>query len=480
MMKSFLMVPHDDDQDDHINKVVTTWANQILDIAYDVEDGLKKIVLRVHGQSWWGIPRTLLDRRHVVEQMKELHTKVEHVGQRNLRYRLIDGASKAQNLSINTGPATDQTIYAFHEQSFQDTKYSPKAASSLVLPHTIENEIQEGQSYPEDDEMTMIQESLTHTSNVQGPVEEFQLIGREKEISDIIELILEHSSTQQQIQVIAVWGKGGVGKSTLISDIYHSQEVNQMFEKHAYVTVLQPFKLERLISSLAYQLDARKVASTKVADFTGLLDWCLQEKSCLIVLDDLSSTMEWDIILPCLLAMNSPSLVILITTRHEDIAKHCCKNPKCICLLNGLDEKGACDLFTQKVFKDKATDLTKHYPELVEPANLILKKCNGLPLAILTIGGFLAEQPTKTCGEWMKLDRCISLEMEMNPKFEGIKTVLMKSYDGLPYYLKSCILYLSIFLEDRIVSRRRLVSRWVAEGYSKDTSTAKRYFMELL
>ncbi|XP_037455592.1 disease resistance protein Pik-2-like [Triticum dicoccoides] len=668
--QSFLMVAHDDEQDDHVNKVVTTWANQVRDVAYDVEDGLKDIVVRIHGQSCWGIPRTLLDRRHVVEQMKELRAKVEDVSQRNARYRLIDGASKAPDLSINTAAddamlgvdeatrhvmdqhesrpgidlaqlivrddpgsgsgqirvigvwgtsgtaghtsiileaydnptikvkfpcrawvrvtrpfqpedfvqsmveqfqetfvevvdspleleleeaktgrelarqdgaylnnkrclivltdlstmeewhqimacfpenkmgsqivvsaeqvevaslcpgqksmvsklkklSAEQTIYAFHQQSFQDTTYSSKAASSLVLPHTIENEIQEGQSYSEDDEMTMIQESLTHTSNVQGPLEESRLIGREKEISYIIELIQEHSSTQQ-IQVIAVWGKGGVGKSTLISDIYHSQEVNQMFEKHAYVTVLQPFKIEKLLSSLIFQLDARKIASRKVEDFTGLLDRCLQEKSCLIVLDDLSSTMEWDIILPCLLAMNSPSLVILITTRHEDIGKHCCKNPKCICLLNGLDEKGACDLFIEKVFKDKATDLTKHYPELVEPANLILKKCNGLPLAILTIGGFLAEQPTKTVGEWTKLDRCISLEMEMNPKFEGVETVLMKSYDGLPYYLKSCILYLSIFLEDRTVSRRRLVCRWVAEGYSEDTSTAKRYFMELL
>nr|XP_045086144.1 disease resistance protein Pik-2-like [Aegilops tauschii subsp. strangulata] len=661
-MQSFLMVAYDDERDE-LSKVVATWVNQVRDVAYDVEDGLQDVVLRVHGQTWWGIPRTLLDRRHVTEQMKELRAKVEDVSQRNACYRLIDGAFKAPDLSINTGAAdamlgvdeatrhamnqhesragidlaqlivrddpgsgsgqigvigvwgtsgtaghasiileaydnptikvkfpcrawvrvtrpftpeefvqsmveqfqetfvevagspleleleeaktgrelarqdgayvnnkrylivltdlstmeewhqikacfpenkmgsqivvstervevaslcpgqksmvsklkklsAEQTIYAFHQQSFQDTTYSSKAASSLVLPHTIENEIQEGQSYSEDDEMTMIQESLTHTSNVQGPLEKFPLIGREKEISNIIELIQEHSSTQQ-IQVIAVWGKGGVGKSTLISDIYHSQEVNQMFEKHAYVTVLQPFKIEKLLSSLIFQLDARKVASTKVEDFTGLLDRCLQEKSCLIVLDDLSSTMEWDIILPCLLAMNSPSLVILITTRHEDIAKHCCKNPKCICLLNGLDEK-------LQVFKDKATDLTKHYHELVEPANLILNKCNGLPLAILTIGGFLAEQPTKTVGDWMKLDRCISLEMEMNPKFEGVKTVLMKSYDGLPYYLKSCILYLSIFLEDCTVSRRRFVSRWVAEGYSEDTSMAKRYFMELL
>ncbi|KAI4983347.1 hypothetical protein ZWY2020_023839 [Hordeum vulgare] len=529
MMQSFLMEAHDDERDE-LSKVVTTWVNQVRDVAYDVEDGLEDVVLRVHGQTWWGIPRTLLDRRHVAEQMKELRAKVEDVGQRNVRYRIINGASintaavdamfgvdeatrhdvnqpesrpgidlaqlilredpgsgsgsgqigvigvwgtsgtaghtsiileaydnpiikvkfpcrawvrvtrpfhqeefvqsmveqfretvagvadsplkleeaktgwelarqhgaciNKRHLIVLTDLSTieewhqikacfpenkmgsqivvsteqvevaslcsgqksmvsklkqlsaDQTIYAFHQQSFQDTAYSSKAASSLVLSHTIENEIQEGQSYYEDDEMTMTQQSTAHTSNVHGHLEEIQLIGREKEKSEITELIREHSTTQQ-IQVIAVWGKGGVGKTTLIRDIYHSQEVNQVFEKHAYVTVLQPFELEKFLSSLAFELDVRNVGSTEVADYPGVLGGCLQEKNCLIILDDLSSTTQWDIILPSLLAMNRRRLVILIITRQEDIAKHCCEKTKCIRLLNGLEEKDACDLFTK-------------------------------------------------------------------------------------------------------------------------------------
>ncbi|KAI4983335.1 hypothetical protein ZWY2020_023827 [Hordeum vulgare] len=116
MMQSFLMEAHGDERDE-LSKVATNWINQVRDVAYDVEDGLEDVVLRVHGRTWWGIPRTLLDRRHVAEQMKELRAKVEDVGQRNPRYRIIDGASKAQDLSINTtGPATDQTIFAFHQQ----------------------------------------------------------------------------------------------------------------------------------------------------------------------------------------------------------------------------------------------------------------------------------------------------------------------------------------------------------------------------
>ncbi|KAM3309841.1 hypothetical protein ACQJBY_030875 [Aegilops geniculata] len=265
-----------------------------------------------------------------------------------------------------------------------------------------------------------------------------------------------------------------------------------MFAKYAFVPILRPFKLEELLRSLALQLDARKgakdfvgdtqkdIASMGVVDLTEVLVKHLQGQSCLIVLDDLSSTTEWDKILHGLVATNNPSLLIVITTRREDVAKHCCKKPMCIRLLNGLKEKDAFNLFTKKVFKNKTTDLTKHYPELVEPSKLILKKCNGLPLAIVTIGGFLADQPKKTVTEWRKLNEHIGVELEMNPKFEAMKMVLMKSYDGLPYYLKSYFLYLSIFLEDRNVSRRHLVYRWIAEGYARDKSIADRYFMELV
>lgn len=129
--------------------------------------------------------------------------------------------------------------------------------------------------------------------------------------------------------------------------------------------------------------------------------------------------------------------------------------------------------------------MEEQYPELVEQANMILKKCDGLPLAIVTIGGFLANQP-KTVLEWRKLNEHISAELEMNPELEIIIAVLNKSYDGLPYHLKSCFLYMAIFPEGYKASRRRLVRRWTAEGYSREgrgksaEEIADNYFMELI
>ncbi|VAI74609.1 unnamed protein product [Triticum turgidum subsp. durum] len=120
-----------------------------------------------------------------------------------------------------------------------------------------------------------------------------------------------------------------------------------------------------------------------------------------------------------------------------------------------------------------------------DQAELILKKCDGLPLAIATIGGFLATKP-KTSLEWRKLNDHISVELENNPELEMIKTVLMSSYDGLPYHLKSCLLYFSIFPEDKNVRHGRLIRRWIAEGYSKEMRTktaeevAEEYFTDII
>ena len=122
---------------------------------------------------------------------------------------------------------------------------------------------------------------------------------------------------------------------------------------------------------------------------------------------------------------------------------------------------------------------------MLDQANLILKKCDGLPLAISTIGGYLANKP-KTALEWRKLNEGLSAELEINPELKMIKAVLMRSYDGLPYGLKSSFLYLSIFPEDHIIQRKRVVRRWIAEGYSREMQhmaaeqVAGKQFDELL
>jgi hypothetical protein len=131
------------------------------------------------------------------------------------------------------------------------------------------------------------------------------------------------------------------------------------------------------------------------------------------------------------------------------------------------------------------TENTNLGTDMLDQAALIIKKCHGLPLAISAIGGFLANKP-KTATEWRKVNDRIRVELDMNPELRSIKTVLMRSYDGLPYHLKSAFLYMSIFPEDYKIKRKRLIRRWIAEGYCRGMhgmsaeEVGDRYFEELL
>ncbi|CAM0958626.1 unnamed protein product [Alopecurus aequalis] len=398
--------------------------------------------------------------------------------------------------------SANQNIYAFHDKVPQDgadltkedsstSRASTSAGNKSTMPTS---EILQDHSTNEG--KNAVKKSLTHMRTMVAALEESQVVGREKEKDEIISLV--KSQGTEQFQVISVWGMGGLGKTTIVKDIYHNK-LSGIFEKRACVTVMRPFSLVELLRSLVMQLDREPsdkkgvmalMGSTKKtfllmppADLIEELARLLGNKRCLIILDDVSSIAEWDMIIPIFRQMENTSRII-VTTREEDIAKHCSKQRENVYNLKGLESKDARELFAKKVFKE-SIDLHKEYPELVEQAELILRKCNRLPLAIVTIGGFLASQ-SKTALEWRKLNDHISAELEMNPELGIIRTVLMRSYDGLPYHLKSCFLYMPIFPEDCRVGRGRLVRRWAAEGYPREVrgksgeEIADVYFLELI
>ncbi|KAL6900701.1 hypothetical protein ACP4OV_005377 [Aristida adscensionis] len=376
--------------------------------------------------------------------------------------RLIVCAQQVEVASLCVGPEDVQpeykqlsahpALYAFYEKDSQDDTYSTEQGLSSNTD-TIDNN------------NTVDRGRLTRMDTMVPAFKESQLIGRDMEKAEIIQLISNNSSPE--FEVISIYGMGGLGKTTLVKSVYQSQEISAKFDKRACVTLKRPFDTKELLSSLAMQLDGKQLGG---ADITKLknqspLAGSLAEKKYLIVLDDLSSTAEWDAVthhFPRTVATSR----IVVTTRERNIAKHCSRKDENIYELKLLGDKEAHDLFTEKVF-GKVINMEDQHLELVEEANLILKKCKGLPLAIVTIGGFLANL-SKTPLEWRKLNEHIGAELEINQELGAIKHILLKSYEGLPYDLKSCFLYLSIFPEDHSISRRRLVRRWIAEGYSSD------------
>lgn len=119
----------------------------------------------------------------------------------------------------------------------------------------------------------------------------------------------------------------------------------------------------------------------------------------------------------------------------------------------------------------------------MEQANQILTVCHGLPLAISTIGGLLANRPN-TSIEWRNMHE--HLRAELGSDLRKISNAIESSYNGLPYHLKSIFLYLSIFPVNHEMRRTRLLRRWMAEGHiarNRDMPTedvGERFFSELI
>uniref|UniRef100_I1R264 Uncharacterized protein n=1 Tax=Oryza glaberrima TaxID=4538 RepID=I1R264_ORYGL len=94
--------------------------------------------------------------------------------------------------------------------------------------------------------------------------------------------------------------------------------------------------------------------------------------------------------------------------------------------------------------------------ELAEVCDKLLKKYDGLPLAVLTIADALldVEPINKQCYEHVK-----------GRVMHDMIHIFSLSYHDLPPHLRTCLLYLSIFPEDYLIKKDFLIWRWIAEGF---------------
>lgn len=205
----------------------------------------------------------------------------------------------------------------------------------------------------------------------------------------------------------------------------------------------------------------------------------LQHKRYVIVLDDIWSIHAWEAVKHAL-PENNFSSRIMITTRFADIAASTSTKSN-ILYLQPLPLEESRTLFCRKAFRSSSCP-----PHLVNVSEKILKRCEGLPLAIVAIGSLLSSKDQSGSTEWELFYRGLGAELETNDSLGNLMKILSLSYTHLPYNLKCCFLYLGIFPEDDLIERMRLIRLWVAEGFveAKDGMTleeiAESYLNELV
>nr|TKW36798.1 hypothetical protein SEVIR_1G006500v2 [Setaria viridis] len=296
-----------------------------------------------------------------------------------------------------------------------------------------------------------------------------QLVGIREQADTLAQRIKEiHVDDDKRLKVFSIVGFGGLGKTTLAMELCRQLEAD--FECQALVSVSQAFDgvkdmkglLARLLPQIAkvkqdgdagrtHAMNQLNIDQMDVEGLSTKLNELLMNKS----------LPAWEAIRIGLPENNCGSRII-VTTRIETVAKAASSvSEDFVHHMKPLEQHASEKLFVKIVFGSVGA-----CPDgLKDTMSKILNKCGGLPLAIVKIASILASyNSVESVLMWIRVSNSIGSQMENHPTLEGMRQLITLSYGYLPHHLKACMLYLSIFPEDYVVAKNRLLYRWIAEG----------------
>ncbi|RWR84257.1 putative disease resistance protein [Cinnamomum micranthum f. kanehirae] len=415
----------DADSKQNTEELVKKWVSDIRDVSYEIEDVIETFIYRqkrrhgLVGRAKRGIsePKT---RHKVGKQIEQIKQKISDISRRRETYGISD---------INEGR---------------------QEASSWI--RDLEGRRRDSVMF-----------------------EEAQLVGQHEEFRSVRDQLMTEG---QRRRVISIFGIGGSGKTALAKKILNDVKVH--FDCHALVYVSQQYKIKdvlvRIIKGVAGDSAPKGIEKMDEVDLGLMLrDKYLRRKRYLVVLDDIWTREAWDSLILKLPDDGNKSRV-LVTTRIRDVALHADPSGHHH-EMRLLNDDESWELFMKKIFLGK-DPLTACPSELKEKGWKILKKCGGLPLAILVLGGLLATKD--------KSERAWSKVLESIPESsKQCMDILALSYWDLPHYLKPCFLYVGLFPEDYEISSGKLIRLWIAEGFiqqkgNKVMEDVAEYYLEEL
>ncbi|KAF8661219.1 hypothetical protein HU200_057063 [Digitaria exilis] len=294
------------------------------------------------------------------------------------------------------------------------------------------------------------------------------------------QLLMMHDEDCQKLRVVSIVGFGGIGKTTLANELY--RKLGWQFECKAFLRTSQKPDMRKLFISMLSQVCPHQPPdSWTVHSLISTIRAHLQHKSYFIIVNNLWATTTWDLLKRALPDGNCCSR-ILTTTEIEDLALQSCGyDPNYVFKMKLLGVDDSRKLFFSSVFGPQQECPPEHW----EVYSDIIRKCGGLPLAIVTIASIFAGQ-LNIKEKIDYLNKSLGDCLITNPTLEGMKQVIDISYNNLPQYLKACILYTGLYEEDIIIWRDDLVNQWISEGFICATGgqdkqeISRAYFNELV
>ncbi|XP_043693307.1 probable disease resistance RPP8-like protein 4 [Telopea speciosissima] len=417
----------------HKSEPAKEWVRQLKELAFEVEDAIDIFVYeeaKKRGRKIVGkitkFPKLVINAHQLRGKIQDINGKIKKLKDDRINY------------DIKPKPVVDQG----------------------------------GQTWSTTDHQAQHHHQLEASSSAQKfrPVD---VVGLQSEAEELAKLLMEEKPLGR-FGVVSVIGMGGLGKTTLAQKIYNRDDVKKHFVCQAWVRLSKEYRMKDVLCNIIKQVmvltEAEKDAlASKEAGILEekLSDFLKEKKNYLFLLDDVWAKEDWDKLkntfpVPC----NSQKCRVLLTTRDEGVARHAdpiAPNPFKLQLL---DEENSLKLFSKVFFRstddtEAVARLNSLDKEMKHLAMDIVKKCDGLPLAIVVLGGLLSDKRLTTPIEWKKVLDSVKWHLDSS----NCQKVLALSYSELPSHLKPLFLYFGVFPEDTEMRRDRLIQLWGAEGF---------------
>ncbi|VAI70363.1 unnamed protein product [Triticum turgidum subsp. durum] len=428
---------------DQLQEPVRIWAGKVRDLSCDMEDAVDDFLVRV-GEGSSSKPA---DMRSRVSKFLKKTTTLFVKGK--ALHQICDAIKEAQDLAKELAELRKR-----YELDMRSTSNGATIDPRVLALHKDVGE----------------------------------LVGVDHTMDELIKtLICKDGSSKEQLKTISIVGVGGLGKTTLTKVVY--EKIKTRFDCVAFVPVGQNPDMKKVFQDLLYDLDNEKfsdIHNTKRDEYLLIkqISDFLVDKRYLIVIDDIWGKDIWRCI-NCALYRNKLQSRVITTTRNVSVSKACLSSTDgTIHRMKPLSDKDSQILFHKRIFQSKE----KCPEDLQIVSRDILKKCGGVPLAIITIASLLvSNQRVKPNHDWMDVYNSMGHGVTQSDIAKDMNRILSLSYYDLPSYLKPCLLYLSIFPEDFEIERDWLIWRWLAEGFiqcdKEETSLfeiGETYFTELM
>ncbi|KAJ0802328.1 putative P-loop containing nucleoside triphosphate hydrolase, leucine-rich repeat domain superfamily [Helianthus annuus] len=291
-----------------------------------------------------------------------------------------------------------------------------------------------------------------------------RIVGRDGDKKALLEKLLGNELCDENVSILSIVGLGGIGKTTLAQVLYNDEKVKNHFKLMSWVCVSDEFDVFNISKAIFKDVGGEDAKFETLNQLQVALTEKLINKRFLLVLDDVWSENynEWELLLRPFVIGASGSKIIL-TTRKTMVASM--MDSFQAYPLDHLSNEEALSLFAQHALGKPNFD---SHLTLKSHGEGIVKKCGGLPLALITLGRVLRTKSNDE--EWEKL---LNSEIWHLQNENKILPALRLSYYDLPPHLKQMFAYCCLFPKDYVFQKDELVLLWMAEGFLYESNSNK-------